>query len=161
MSDTLATKGSQGSPRRFPPTAMAFRMLARARVPAANVARRNLSSDVAVVESGAKYVDKGQGKVSTMVFNNRPAWICPSRDHWLINGCEKLGSATSTGIVLGLVSAAAFSIIQVNDTKYAANTPSTCNAKWAKATAERKLGKRPIYWETKATPADDDDDDDE
>ena len=38
-----------------------------------------------------------------------------------------------------------------------AEDPKTITREWAHATAAMKMGKRPIYWETKAKPAADDD----
>ena len=133
-------------------------LAARART--APVARRQLSSD-ALVESGAKYVDKGQGIPTTMTYANRPAWIAPSKDHWLVSGVDKLGPGTSTAAIIGLVTASAWTIIEVNNSKYSGNDPVSINPKWERATAEMKLGKRRIYWETRAAPSDDDDDDDD
>jgi len=36
-------------------------------------------------------------------------------------------------------------------------TPRTVTKEWAHATAGQKMGKMPIFWETKAKPAGDDD----
>ena len=38
-----------------------------------------------------------------------------------------------------------------------AEDPKTITREWAHATAAMKMGKRPVYWETKAKPAADDD----
>ena len=50
------------------------------------------------------------------------------------------------------VAGCAGAIIQMNEAAFSGNDPRTLDPKWARATRERKMGKRPIYWETKAGP---------
>ena len=153
-------------------------MIRAARPLAQPVARRGLASDALTTTAeagrvGSALAEKGQGHASTMTFSNRPAWITPSKSHWLIDaiggiggagGASMTGLGMGTGVVLGAVACCAYAIVEVNNSMFSDNDPVTCNTKWAKATHEKKMGKRPIYWETKAKPEEeeeDDEDDDE
>ena len=104
------------------------------------------------------YDDKGQGFVTTMTFSNRPAWISPTRKHWLVELVDKIGVNSGTAMVVGICMCSSYLICSWSASIN--QDPKTHpNRKWQEATRSQKFGKMGIYWETRAIGNGDDDDD--
>ena len=91
----------------------------------------------------------------TRVYANRPMWQTPERKHWLNEMANQNTYLTHAVGIAGCMVAAQFIVVNFGGSGY--EDPKTITREWAHATAAMKMGKRPIYWETKAKPAADDD----
>ena len=90
----------------------------------------------------------------TRVYPNRPQWQVPARSHWLVTLSKKQPTLTAAGIVGGSLCAAAWLF---GHGRCAEGRARSANREWQARTKAMKVGKAPIYWETKAKPAAGDD----
>ena len=90
----------------------------------------------------------------TQVFANRPMWVAPERKHWAVEASHaNMYLSLGVGIV-GTCALAQIIVAKLGGGKY--ENPRTVTKEWAAATEKKKMGKIPIYWETKVEPSDDD-----
>ena len=88
----------------------------------------------------------------TRVYPNRPAWVAPSRKHWLVE-MSKAQPVLTWAAILGACLGSATVLAQRGRTEQ--GRAKSYTKEWENRTKSIKLGTAPAFWETKATVSDD------